>query len=140
MRWIAAVLLGLYAYVVGMLTLGNSSEVVWAYGVTDRFYAMTEPQANVALFVPAGFLLTIVLLRPLLATAVCLVGSAGIEWFQSEYLPWRVVDVNDVVHNGLGGLVGAVLAWPLAWLLGQSMRNRRRALATPSAQTLRPTA
>ena len=131
MRLLAAVLLGLYTYVIGMLTLGSTSEVTWAYGVTNRFYAMSEGQANVALFVPAGFLLAVVLLRPLLAASVCLVGSAGIEWFQAEYLPWRVVDVNDIVHNGLGGLVGAVLAAPLVWLLARSLRNRRRTHASP---------
>ncbi len=132
MRWIAAVLLGTYSYGVAMLTLGSSSEVVWAYGITDRLYAMTEPQANMALFVPAGFLLTIVLLRPLLATAVCLVGSAGIEWFQAEYLPWRVADADDIVHNGLGGLIGAVLAWPVAWALVQVAHRRRSAPVTPT--------
>jgi hypothetical protein len=131
MRLIAAVLLGLYAYVVGMLTLGGSGAVVWAYGVTDRFYAMSQAQANVALFVPAGLLLAVVLLRPLLAAAVCLVWSAGIEWFQAEYLPWRVVDLNDVAHNGLGGLVGAVLAAPLVWVVGRSVRHRRRTLTSP---------
>lgn len=134
MRFLAAVLLGLYTYVIGLLTLGDTSEVARAFAVTDRFYALTEAQANVALFVPAGFLLTILLLRPLLAVAACLVGSMAIEWVQLEYLTTRVADAGDVVHNGLGGFIGAVVAAPLAWLVGRSLRNRRRAAMPPPAQ------
>jgi glycopeptide antibiotics resistance protein len=134
MRILAAVLLGLYTYVIGLLTLGGTSEVASAFAVTDRFYALTEAQANVALFVPAGFLLTIVALRPLLAVAACLVGSIAFEWVQREYLTTRVADASDVMHNGLGGLVGAVVAAPLAWLVGRSLRNRRRAVTPPPAQ------
>jgi glycopeptide antibiotics resistance protein len=119
MRWLALVLLGLYTYVVGMLTLGGTASVGWAYGVTDRFYAMSEAQANVALFVPAGFLLAVVLLSPVLATAAGVLGSMAIEWTQAEYLPARVADVQDVVHNGLGALIGALVAVPLVWLLSR---------------------
>ena len=126
MRWLALVLLGLYAYVVGMLTLGSTTSVGWAFGITDRFYAMTEAQANVALFVPAGFLLAIVLLSPVFAVSAGVVGSMAIEWIQQEYLPSRVADVQDVLHNGLGTVVGALVAVPLVWLLS------RRRPARPS--------
>jgi glycopeptide antibiotics resistance protein len=119
MRWFALVLLALYAYVVGMLTLGSTSSVGWAFGVTDRFYAMSEAQANVALFVPAGFLLAVVLLSPVFAVAAGVLGSMAIEWSQQEYLPTRVADVHDVLHNGLGTVVGALLAVPLVWLLSR---------------------
>ena len=120
MRWLALVLLVLYAYVVAMLTLGSTSSVGWAFGITDRFYAMTEAQANVALFVPAGFLLAIVLLSPVLAVSAGVLGSMAIEWFQLEYLPTRVADVQDVLHNGLGALVGALVALPVVYLLGRA--------------------
>jgi glycopeptide antibiotics resistance protein len=119
MRWLALVLLCLYTCVVGMLTLGSTSSVYWAYGVSDRLYSMTEAQANVALFVPAGFLLAIVLLSPAMAITAGTLGSMAIEWTQQEYLPSRVADVHDVLHNGLGTLIGALVAIPLVWLLSR---------------------
>ena len=138
MRWLAAVLLGLYSYVVVMLTLGDTSAVSRAFGITDRFYAMSEPEANVALFVPAGALLAVVLLRPLLAVAMCLVGSAAIEWTQLEYLTTRVADVNDVLHNGLGGLIGAVAAVPVVWLLLRRSSHRPVRSEGQAAPTAHP--
>jgi len=141
MRWLAAVLLGLYSYVVVMLTLGDTSAVSRAFGITDRFYAMTEPEANVALFVPAGALLAVVLLRPVLALAMCLVGSAAIEWTQLAHLTTRVPDANDLVHNSLGGLIGVVAAAPAVWLLRRSshrpVRSDGRATPTAHAQPRR---
>ena len=77
-------------------------------------WSETEVLANVALFVPAGFLLAVVLGRPLLSVALCLLGSACIELAQQQYLPSRVPSLADVQHNGLGGLFGALLAWPFA--------------------------
>jgi len=89
---------------------------------------MSEPQANVALFVPAGALLAVALLRPLLAAAVCALGSTAIEWTQLEWVTTRVADVNDVVHNGLGGLVGAMAAAPVVWWLRRRARAARSTL------------
>jgi glycopeptide antibiotics resistance protein len=123
MRWIAAVLLGLYCYVVGTLTLGSNSRVGWAFGVTDRVYPMTEGQANVALFVPAGFLLAIVLLNPVVAVGFGVMGSMATEWYQRHYLPWRVFDPQDVVHNGAGAAIGALLAIPIVLMLRWHRRS-----------------
>jgi VanZ family protein len=33
---------------------------------------------------------------------------------QQRYLPSRVPSLADVEHNGLGGLIGALLGWPFA--------------------------
>ncbi len=80
-------------------------------------WSLTEVLANVALFVPAGFLLSVVF------------GAADPE--RCSVRPWlgmhrhrpaglrpsRVPSIADVQHNGLGGLLGAVLAWPLFRLL-----------------------
>jgi glycopeptide antibiotics resistance protein len=105
--------------------------VWWAYGVTDRFVDLDEAQANVLLFVPAGFLLAVVLLSPPFAVVAGVLGSMAIEWVQEAYLPDRVADVHDVVHNGLGAVLGAIAAVPLVWLL---THGRRRTSSTRDAR------
>lgn len=72
--------------------------------------------ANVLLFVPWGFLLFIALYsvrRPTLQTYVLtvLLGftfTCGIEAWQ-YFLPSRVADVNDIIWNTIGALLGAIL-------------------------------
>ncbi|MFL6156505.1 MAG: VanZ family protein [Marmoricola sp.] len=122
-RTAAALLLLAYSYVVVRLTLEPASAGMWAFSLADRIatrtsggqlqWSQTEVLANVALFVPAGFLLAVVLGRPWLAAALCVVTSAGIEVVQYTSLPSRVGSVLDVEHNALGGLIGAAVAWPL---------------------------
>jgi glycopeptide antibiotics resistance protein len=72
--------------------------------------------ANIALFVPLGYLLTALVRRPVLVLALCLLGSAAIELSQREFLPTRVPSVADVQHNVLGAVVGVLLAVPLIWI------------------------
>ncbi|MFP5246477.1 MAG: VanZ family protein [Thermoanaerobaculia bacterium] len=72
--------------------------------------------ANVLLFVPWGFLTFIMLYtidRPTLQTYILtiLLGfsfSLGIEGWQ-YFLPSRVADINDVIWNTAGGVLGALL-------------------------------
>lgn len=72
--------------------------------------------ANILLFVPWGFLLFIALYntdRPTLQTYVLTVFlglsfSLGIEGWQ-YFLPSRVADINDVIWNTCGTVLGAVL-------------------------------
>jgi len=72
--------------------------------------------ANVILFVPCGFLLFIALYtvdRPTVQTYVLtiLLGftfTACIEAWQ-YFLPSRVADVNDVIWNTVGTILGAIL-------------------------------
>lgn len=72
--------------------------------------------ANVLLFVPWGFLLFISLYtvdRPTLQTYILTIllafsFSLGIEGWQ-YFLPSRVADINDVIWNTLGGMLGALL-------------------------------
>ncbi|HSP33113.1 MAG TPA: VanZ family protein [Thermoanaerobaculia bacterium] len=72
--------------------------------------------ANVLLFVPWGFLMFIALYsadRPTLQTYVLtiLLGftlTAAIEAWQ-YFLPSRVADVNDVIDNTIGTVIGAIL-------------------------------
>lgn len=123
MRWFAAVLLGLYLVLVSRLTLAEPSDGQVVFSLADAWasyasggrldWSETEVLANVALFVPAGFLLAMVLGRPLVSAVLCVVAAACIELAQQRWFPSRVPSVADVRHNGLGGLVGALLAWPL---------------------------
>lgn len=135
MRPIAAVFLLLYAAVVARLTLADPSA---GEPLFSRLYALpistsqAEALANVALFVPASFLLAIVLRRPLVAAVLCLAVSVGIEVVQQRYLPGRVPDVADIEHNGLGALIGAVLAG--AVLTGQSLFARSRSGPAPAGR------
>ena len=126
MRWFAALVLGFYVVFIARLTLADpsSGRVVFSLADADAFatrvshgrlqWTETEVLANVALFVPAGFLLAVVLGRPFLSVALCVLGSACIELAQERYLPSRVPSLADVRHNSLGGLFGALLAWPVA--------------------------
>jgi hypothetical protein len=123
-RPVAAVLLACYSVVLARLTLADPAAGRWAFDLADAAarrashgrldWSETEVIANVALFVPAGFLLAVLLGRPLLAAALTVLASACIELAQQQFLPTRVPTLADVVHNGLGGLVGAILAAPLS--------------------------
>jgi VanZ family protein len=63
--------------------------------------------------------------------------SMGIELAQQRYLPSRVPSLADVEHNGLGGVIGAALAWPVAYAVRQSARNAvRRPLAEQPTREL----
>jgi glycopeptide antibiotics resistance protein len=72
--------------------------------------------ANILLFVPWGFLLFIALYtehRPTLQTYVLtvllgLTFTCAIEGWQ-YFLPSRVADVNDIIWNTTGALLGAIL-------------------------------
>ena len=71
-----------------------------------------EGLANVAMFLPLGFLLALFFPRRLflVSAVLCVLGSIGIELFQEFLLPGRVADVRDVIHNPTGGLIGATTA------------------------------
>ncbi len=122
-RGCAAVLFGLYTVMVARLTLAPASSESAIFGLLDLIMAQlsggrlqwsqTEVLANVALFVPAGFLLAIVLGRSWASVVLCIVFAAGIELAQQRYLPSRVPSVADVEHNALGAIIGAAVAWPI---------------------------
>lgn len=71
---------------------------------------------NILLFLPWGFLMFILMDKPerptnqsyLLTILFALAFSLSIEALQ-YFLPTRVTDINDVIWNGVGALVGAVL-------------------------------
>lgn len=144
-RWCAAVLLGLYTIVIARLTLAPASSESGMFGLLNRTmsrlsdgrldWSQTEVLANVALFVPAGFLLAILLGRVWASVVLCVLASAAIEVVQQRYLPSRVGSLADVQHNGTGGAIGALLAWPVAYVVRLSARNataRRRQASAPA--------
>lgn len=85
---------------------------------------------NVLLFLPLGFFLALLLRRPITAAVSCVLLSVAIECYQSS-LTTRVGSFADVVPNGLGAVVGAVLATVvlLVWRPGS------RKPATPARRT-----
>jgi VanZ family protein len=89
-------------------------------------YSFVEGAANVAMFLPVGMFLVLLLGRSRwwLAIAIGVGLSALIETAQM-FLPSRVSDVRDLLHNGLGALLGVVL---VLILTARSENARRRAL------------
>lgn len=140
-RIVAAVLLFLYSCLVFQLTLEPPSSGAWAFSLADRLatevsagrldWSETEVLANVALFVPAGFLLAIVVGRTWLAIFLAVLGSVLIETGQLLYLPTRVSSLADVQHNGLGAIIGALCAWPFLLLLRRPAPVRRDVVPEP---------
>jgi VanZ family protein len=132
-RCISAGALGLYALLVMRLTLEPASNERAIFDQLNRFaatlsrnrlvWSQTEALANVALFIPLGFLLAAVLTRVGPSAALCVLASVFIELIQARFLPSRVPTIDDVWHNSAGGAVGAALAWPITlWLRSHPAR------------------
>lgn len=90
----------------------------WAFleGGWPRYWTLFDLLANVAVYVPLGFFLTLALHRlpgrftaPLLACVLAAGVSGGLEAIQT-WLPSRVPSHLDLASNTLGGLLGAVWA------------------------------
>ncbi len=70
---------------------------------------------NVAMFIPLGLFLYLALRRwMLLCAALATLVSIGVEVLQLPIYS-RATDVDDVITNGLGGLIGAVLGVAVVW-------------------------
>jgi len=92
-------------------------------GITD--YVITEVLGNVALFVPLGFLLPLLWKKQekLWAMLVTCVGiSVFIELVQL-LIPQRATDIDDVIMNTLGALLGFAL-YLLVRMLTKSKTDR----------------
>lgn len=141
MRWFAALLLALYTLFVARLTLADPAAgrpVFSAYNYWAELLAggrlsgtQLEMLANIALFVPLGLLLAIVLRRPFLTIGLCVLASAFIELGQRAWFPTRVPTIADVEHNGLGAVLGvlifALVGWGISWLNGPVTPDERSA-------------
>jgi len=94
-------------------------------GVPPWFdYSFVEFSANVMLFMPIGFLVSMLLRRRLawLAIVFGATASVAIEAAQWMLLPQRVPSAGDVLANTLGAALGAAIA---AIVLSRSTPHRR---------------
>ena len=88
-------------------------DVLHRNGVPEWFgYSKLEFTANIGMFVPLGFLVS--LLLPVrvwwLSLIICPAISVAIELVQGAVLAGRFATVSDVIANSIGGLVGAFVA------------------------------
>lgn len=98
-------------------------------------YFVVEALANVAMFIPLGLLLTLLLpLRfswlPVLGLAAL---STSIEIFQGLFLPSRFAMVQDIVMNTMGGAIGTLLG---VIVLLRVRRSRSDGERTPATRPL----
>jgi glycopeptide antibiotics resistance protein len=116
----------LYGLVVVAVTLtpttldhGYESSISKILGVFHRHglprwfgYDTLEFCANMAMFVPLGFLVSLLLPSRTwwIALIACPAISTGIELAQHLYLSGRFATVSDILANSMGGAIGAVLA------------------------------
>ncbi|MFC8126773.1 VanZ family protein [Streptomyces sp. NPDC057302] len=92
---------------------GSASDSMFA---DERHMILVLQVANAAMFVPLGLFACAAARRPSVLTIVvgCFALSVTIEAVQFVMNAGRVVDVDDVLFNTVGGLVGCVLA-RVAW-------------------------
>jgi glycopeptide antibiotics resistance protein len=88
-------------------------EVLHRNGVPAWFgYDKLEFSANIAMFVPLGFLLALLLPQRVwwLALIISPALSIGIELTQAQLLTQRFATVSDVIANSSGAVIGATFA------------------------------
>ncbi|TFC56975.1 MULTISPECIES: VanZ family protein [unclassified Cryobacterium] len=123
---IGGVLLASYVLVILLATLwptpldqGYSAaiqkvlDVVHRNGVPEWFgYNKLEFSANVAMFVPLGFLAALLLPARVwwLALVLCPALSIAIEVSQATFLAARFATATDVVSNSIGAVIGILVA------------------------------
>lgn len=66
--------------------------------------------ANILMFAPLGFLLTLLFRHPWYGVLLALTLSAGAELVQLV-IPSRQASLRDILANVLGAAIGAALAW-----------------------------
>jgi glycopeptide antibiotics resistance protein len=85
---------------------------LYSIGIPTTFtYATLEFTANIVMFIPLGFFLTMLLPRRQWWIALVLLplGSGFIETAQGLFLAQRTASLSDVVANSLGGFIGVGL-------------------------------
>ncbi|WP_298744281.1 VanZ family protein [uncultured Microbacterium sp.] len=74
-------------------------------------YGRIEFTANIALFVPLGFLLTCLIARERwLILPIAVVTTVAAEWMQAVFLPARTPSALDVAANLAGACIGMLVA------------------------------
>ena len=92
-------------------------------------YDRVEFLANVVLFVPMGVFVVLLLGRRLWWAGIFagVLASCWIELAQGIWLSDRVSDPRDLVSNGLGTLIGVLLALLVTWPAAARLRQQSRA-------------
>ena len=93
-------------------TISRILSVLHRNGLPTWFgYNKLEFGANIAMFVPAGFLVAMLLptRRWWLALLIVPAVSLGIELTQAIFLSSRFATFNDVIANSLGAVIGAII-------------------------------
>ncbi|HTH05531.1 MAG TPA: VanZ family protein, partial [Ilumatobacteraceae bacterium] len=88
--------------------------------------------ANILMFVPLGFLLSLLFRRPWVGVVLAVVLSAVAEVAQI-IIPSRQPTLRDILANTLGAALGAALAWLIV------LRRGRAAARPPGATDAPPT-
>jgi len=139
-KWVAWTLVA-YAAAAGILLLspigpGRILEIVaeWVrddLGIRGFRQGWLEAPANVVLFIPLGFLLTLLVRKAWVGVLLAVALSVSAELVQA-LLPDRWASVRDVVANALGAVIGAALAW-----LFVVLRRRRLTRLTAARRGMR---
>lgn len=124
--WMAILLLIFYGGVVLAVTMSPTPldrgfsqaiakvlDVLHRNGVPEWFaYSQLEFAANIAMFIPLGFLVGLVLPRRVQWLGIILIPafSGLIEFTQSAFLDQRFATVSDVIANSAGGWFGLLIA------------------------------
>ncbi|UUT34497.1 VanZ family protein [Microbacterium elymi] len=89
--------------------------------------------ANIVLFVPMGFFLTLLFRHPAYGAVLGIAISAAVEVAQIV-IPDRTPTVRDILSNSIGAAVGALIAW----LIVVGSKRRLAKTATSPAGTVEP--
>jgi glycopeptide antibiotics resistance protein len=136
---VVAVLAVAYLAVVAFITLTPARRGSAVSELSGRAHSVMDSLPLPAGFTSADaeFALNVLMFAPLGVFAVLLFGargfwlaaltgialSVGIEWLQ-EFVPSRVSDPRDLLANGVGAIVGALLALPFVPLFHSRRRHR----------------
>jgi glycopeptide antibiotics resistance protein len=131
----AAALLALYVIVLAALTLGSSPGEFfrWIANTVQPFLGLdlvtsvdVERTLNIAVFVPAGYLLRLLLTRtpPWVVWGSCVLASLAVEAVQF-FLPGREPSVVDVLTNATGAALGVLLYAVVAGRAREPSAERR---------------
>ncbi|GAA3923367.1 VanZ family protein [Microbacterium invictum] len=117
-RWVIGGLIG-YLVAVGLILVlpVSYSGIVHAIGDTLADIGIggfgsgwVEFTANIVMFVPLGFLLTLLLRHHWWGIVLAIMLSVAAEVVQ-VVIPSREPSLRDILANGLGAAIGGALAW-----------------------------
>ena len=93
--------------------------------VSGMSFVQVESTLNALVFIPLGAALAIIFGRKLwfLAPVFAFAISFTVEYLQVR-LPGRVPDVNDIVWNTIGGIIGACLVAAIRWFRAANANTR----------------